>query len=141
MLWFPDTDRLKTDSDMLGIETRLNPDFSPREMGRSKGEFAPSRRMTPKMSFRFHKRIKIVPRLNMNLSKGWPSLSIGGRGATINLARLGSRTTFGVPGTGMSCNSPVTHTLTRPFRHNRISKPSTRKGQSKPCRLKRKSSE
>jgi hypothetical protein len=54
------------------------------------------------MSFRFHKRIKIAPGIHMNLSKGWPSLSIGGRGATINLARHGSRATLGIPGTGMS---------------------------------------
>ena len=34
------------------------------------------------MSFRFRKRIKIAPGLHINLSKGWPSLSIRGHGAT-----------------------------------------------------------
>jgi hypothetical protein len=38
----------------------------------------------------------------MNLSKGWPSLLIGGRGATINLARRGARAPLGIPGTGIS---------------------------------------
>lgn len=55
-----------------------------------------------KMSFRFHRRIKIAPGLAINLSKGLPSLSIGRRGATINLGRRGPRATLGIPGTGMS---------------------------------------
>jgi Protein of unknown function (DUF4236) len=54
------------------------------------------------MSFRFHNRIEIAPGLHMNLSKGWPSLSIGGSGATTNLAQRGSRAAPGIPGTGMS---------------------------------------
>jgi hypothetical protein len=54
------------------------------------------------MSFRFRKRIKIVPGFAINLSKGGPSLTIGGHGATMNLSRGGSRTTLGIPGTGMS---------------------------------------
>jgi hypothetical protein len=54
------------------------------------------------MSFRLHKRTKIAAGLHMNLSKGWPSLSIGGRGATINLARRGSRATLNTPGSRVS---------------------------------------
>jgi hypothetical protein len=54
------------------------------------------------MSFRFHGRIKIAPGLAINLTKGWPSLSIGGHGATINVGQRGPRTTFGIPGSGMS---------------------------------------
>jgi hypothetical protein len=54
------------------------------------------------MSFRFHKRIEITPGLNMNLAKGWPSLSIGRSGVTINLAQRGSRAVLGIPGPGMS---------------------------------------
>jgi hypothetical protein len=38
----------------------------------------------------------------MNLSRGWPSLSIGGRAATIDLAPRGSHATLGISGTGMS---------------------------------------
>ncbi len=53
------------------------------------------------MSFRFHRRIKIAPGLAINLSKGWPSLSIGGHGTTINVSRRGPRATFGFPGTGV----------------------------------------
>jgi hypothetical protein len=54
------------------------------------------------MSFNFHKRIKTAPGTHVNLSKGWPSFSIGGSGATINLAQRGSRAALGIPRPGMS---------------------------------------
>ena len=54
------------------------------------------------MSFRLCKQIKIAPGLAINLSPGWPSLSIGGLDATKNVARRGTGTTFGSPGTGMN---------------------------------------
>src|ERR1700675_2150728 len=53
------------------------------------------------MSFRFQRRIKIAPGLAINLSKGWPSLSIGGHGTTINVSRRSPRGTLGLPETGM----------------------------------------
>jgi hypothetical protein len=53
--------------------------------------------------FRFQKRIKIVPGLRLNLSKGGASVSIGGRGLTANLSpRRGLTTTVSAPGTGVS---------------------------------------
>jgi hypothetical protein len=54
------------------------------------------------MSFRFCKQIKIAPGLAIDLSQGWPSLSISGLGPTNKVARGGPRTTFGSPGTGMN---------------------------------------
>jgi hypothetical protein len=57
------------------------------------------------MSFRFRKRIKIVPGPAVNLSKGWPSLSIGGHEATLNVTRRGLRATAGVPGNGLGWQS------------------------------------
>ena len=54
------------------------------------------------MGFRFRKRNKIVPGLSINLSKGWPSLSIGGHGVTTNVGRNGPRGTVGIPGSGLS---------------------------------------
>ncbi|WP_415409811.1 DUF4236 domain-containing protein [Synechococcus sp. A10-1-5-9] len=57
------------------------------------------------MNFRFRRRIKFGP-FALNLSKnGLSSLSIGGPGATVNvpIARQGgTRTTVGLPGTGLS---------------------------------------
>jgi hypothetical protein len=53
-----------------------------------------------KMSFRFGKRTKIVPGPDVNLSKGWPSLSNGGHDATLNFNRRGLRATPGIPGNG-----------------------------------------
>ena len=55
-----------------------------------------------KMSFKFRKRIKIVPGFAINLSKGWPSLSIDGDGSTIDGGRRASRTKLGITGTGLS---------------------------------------
>jgi hypothetical protein len=54
------------------------------------------------MSFRFRERIQIAPGLALNLSKGWPSMSIGGHGSTINVGRPGPRSPFGSSGTGLS---------------------------------------
>ena len=56
------------------------------------------------MSFRFRKSIKILPGVRINLSKnGFSSVSIGRRGATVNIRRDGeSRATIGIPGTGIS---------------------------------------
>jgi hypothetical protein len=54
------------------------------------------------MSFRFRKRIKIVPGPAVNLSKGWPSLVIDGNDGTLNVSRRGPRGTSGIPGNGLS---------------------------------------
>jgi hypothetical protein len=57
------------------------------------------------MSFRFRKRMKIVPGPTVNLSKGWPSLAIGGHGATLNVGRRGPRDASAIPGNGLSWQS------------------------------------
>ena len=54
------------------------------------------------MTWRFRKRIKLLPGLWINLSKGAPSLSIGGKGVTTNIGKKGVATTLGTPGTGLS---------------------------------------
>lgn len=58
------------------------------------------------MGFRFRKRLKLFPGVSLNFSKrGISSLSFGGPGATVNvpIAREGqTRTTVGLPGTGLS---------------------------------------
>lgn len=59
------------------------------------------------MKWRFRKRIKIVPGLWLNLSKGAPSLSMGGHGATINVSKRGIKGTAGLPGSGLSVSETV----------------------------------
>ncbi|ANH73686.1 hypothetical protein ACS15_1270 [Ralstonia insidiosa] len=55
------------------------------------------------MPFRFQRRVKIAPGLHLNVSKSGISLSIGGKGATLNVgSRRGPRATAGIPGTGLS---------------------------------------
>ena len=58
------------------------------------------------MGFRFRKRLKLFPGITLNFSnEGLSSLSIGPRRATVNIPlgrRCGTRTTVGLPGTGLS---------------------------------------
>ena len=54
------------------------------------------------MGFRFHKRLRIIPGLWINLSKKGGSLSVGGRGATINVNTDGHQETVGRPGSAVS---------------------------------------
>lgn len=67
------------------------------------------------MSFRFRKAIRIGPfRLNFN-GNGLSSVSLGGRGATVNIPinREGpARATVGLPGTGLSWSEPIGSTST-----------------------------
>ena len=53
------------------------------------------------MGFRFRKRIKIAPGISLNLSKSGISTSLGGKGMTVNIGRGKTRSTVGIPGTGI----------------------------------------
>jgi hypothetical protein len=67
------------------------------------------------MSFRFRKRIKIVPGLYVNLGKRGASMSVGVKGATVNFgSKRGIHLTTSIPGTGIS----YTQTLSRPKNRN-----------------------
>lgn len=52
--------------------------------------------------FRFRRRIKILPGLWLNASKSGLSTSIGGKGVTVNLRKGKVKTTYSIPGTGLS---------------------------------------
>ena len=54
------------------------------------------------MGFRFRKRLKILPGLWLNVSKGGVSTSVGVKGLTVNLKDGKTRTTASIPGTGIS---------------------------------------
>jgi hypothetical protein len=54
------------------------------------------------MSWRFRRRLKILPGLWISLSKKGGSLSVGGHGLTANISKKGVRETVGLPGTGIS---------------------------------------
>jgi hypothetical protein len=58
------------------------------------------------MGFRFRRSIKIIPGLKINFGKtGFSSVSVGGQGLTKNFSKKGTRTTVGLPGTGLSYSS------------------------------------
>src|SRR3954471_1180331 len=52
--------------------------------------------------FRFRRRVKLFPGVHWNIGKKSSSLSFGGRGLTHTIGPQGSRTTVGIPGTGLS---------------------------------------
>lgn len=58
------------------------------------------------MGLRFRKRIKVIPGVYINLGKKVVnSVSVGGNGLTANVNRNGTKTTVGLPGTGLSYES------------------------------------
>ncbi|WP_201526111.1 MULTISPECIES: DUF4236 domain-containing protein [Psychrobacter] len=62
------------------------------------------------MGFRLRKSIKIVPGVRINLTKkGVSSLSVGKRGARVNIGKKGTRGTVGIPGSGLSYSSYKSH--------------------------------
>lgn len=54
------------------------------------------------MGFRFHRSVRLLPGLRLNLSRSGVSASVGRRGAWLTLGRRGVRATVGIPGTGIS---------------------------------------
>ncbi|WP_151702226.1 DUF4236 domain-containing protein [Nitrincola alkalilacustris] len=59
------------------------------------------------MSFRFQRRIRIAPGLNLNLSKSGVGLSAGVKGATVSAGKRGLYGNLGLPGTGLSYRSKL----------------------------------
>jgi hypothetical protein len=67
------------------------------------------------MGFRFHRTVRLLPGLRLNLSKSGVSASVGTRGAWLTFGRNGTRTTVGIPGTGISyTTTSSTHQQTDP---------------------------
>lgn len=59
------------------------------------------------MGWRFHRRMTIFPGVTMNFGKTGTSFSIGPRGMKTNISSKGMRQTFGIPGTGISYQTPL----------------------------------
>jgi len=53
------------------------------------------------MSFRFTRRIQLLPGIALNLSKSGASISLGPKGAKVTIGTKGIRGTLGLPGTGL----------------------------------------
>lgn len=63
------------------------------------------------MGFRFRRSVKLLPGVRVNLSGSGMSLSFGTRGLWYTLGKKGRRLTMGLPGTGLSYTSYVSHEL------------------------------
>jgi hypothetical protein len=59
------------------------------------------------MHLRFHKRIKVVPGIWINLNKSTPSISAGEGPFTVNVGKRGVRGTASLRGTGLSVYEDV----------------------------------
>jgi hypothetical protein len=57
------------------------------------------------MGFRFQRRLKLFPGVTLNVSKSGLSTSFGVRGARVTVGHGKTRTTVGLPGTGLSYTS------------------------------------
>jgi hypothetical protein len=66
------------------------------------------------MAFRFRKSVKILPGVRWNIGNHGSSLSLGGKGLTVNVNKKGTRTTVGIPGTGVSHSTYAPHASTPP---------------------------
>lgn len=54
------------------------------------------------MGFRFRRSVKIMPGVRLNLGRRGISTSFGGKGATLNVSKKGTRGTVGISGSGLS---------------------------------------
>ena len=61
------------------------------------------------MAFRFRRSLRLVPGVRLNLSKSGASVSFGGRGFHYTIGPKGTRTTVGLPGTGLSWTEYTRH--------------------------------
>jgi hypothetical protein len=61
------------------------------------------------VGLRFSRRVRLMPGLRVNLSKGGVSLSVGTRGAWYTVGTKGQRATVGLPGTGLSWTEYAPH--------------------------------
>ena len=61
------------------------------------------------MTFRFRRSLTLIPGVRINFSKSTPSISIGPRGAQMTFGRDGTRTTLGIPGSGLSWTNYQRH--------------------------------
>lgn len=68
------------------------------------------------MGLNFRKSIKIAPGIRVNISKkGLSSVSVGGKGARVNVSKKGTRTTVGIPGTGLSYTTQSPYKKSKKF--------------------------
>lgn len=59
------------------------------------------------MGIRFRKRVKIMPGVNLNISKSGISTTIGTKGASINIGKNGVYGNAGIPGTGIYAREKI----------------------------------
>lgn len=61
------------------------------------------------MRIRFRRSIKILPGIRLNLNRRSSSITVGGHGLHKTISSKGTRTTVGIPGTGLSASQYEPH--------------------------------
>lgn len=59
------------------------------------------------MGIRFRKRVKVAPGINLNFSKSGTSVTVGGKGGSINIGKNGVYGNAGIPGTGIYAREKI----------------------------------
>jgi len=59
---------------------------------------------------RLWRRVRVAPRVTINLSKSGPSVSLGPRGSKVTFGQRGVRQTVGIPGTGLFATRQLSST-------------------------------
>src|SRR3978361_1697366 len=73
------------------------------------------------MGWRYRRSDKILPGLRMNVgTRGVTSFSLGGRGITVNMSKRGTKTTYSLPGSGISYQTRTTPFHSSLPRHSMI---------------------
>jgi hypothetical protein len=79
------------------------------------------------LGFRFHRSIRLLPGVRINLSRRGISTTIGPRGASVNVRSRGTYANVGLPGTGLSSRTRLDST------GHAQSRPAALTGQSTPA--------
>ena len=66
------------------------------------------------MGWRFRKRVKIAPGVNLNFSKSGTSVTVGGKGASVNVGKKGVYGNVGIPGTGIYNREKLSNVTAKP---------------------------
>lgn len=65
------------------------------------------------MGIRFKKRAKIAPGVNLNFTQSGTSVTVGGKGGSINIGKNGIYGNAGIPGTGIYTREKISGKKTR----------------------------
>lgn len=67
---------------------------------------------------KYRKRVKLLPGVNLNISKSGISTTIGVKGASVNIGKKGTYLNTGIPGTGLYSRKKISNSKTTSSKKN-----------------------